>query len=354
MSYIVSAVESIAHHLHPGMLVMPRVDDLSGHDRRGRAAAARGDGLKAGRRFLPGLLARARRPGQPDVPDAQRAEGRRRPDAGRASSSRSALYGSAIDTIVPVSSTRVAEMVKLLENTFRAVNIGLVNELALMCDRHGHRRLGSRRRGEDQAVRLHAVLSRSRASAATASRSTRSTCRGRPSRAASTRASSSSPATSTAACRTTSSTRSPRRSTRKRKAINGSNVLIAGVAYKRDIDDMRESPALDVMGLLHARGAQCPTSIPMCRKCTGASGRDGSTSRPCRRGPRLVRSVRLHRHHHRPQGVRLRRDGRRVGSDRRHPERDQDSRRRTSSSSALHGPKARSSRGSDDRLRSLT
>jgi UDP-N-acetyl-D-mannosaminuronate dehydrogenase len=45
------------------------------------------------------------------------------------------LYGTAIQTIVPVSSTRVAEMVKLLENTFRAVNIGLVNELALMCDR---------------------------------------------------------------------------------------------------------------------------------------------------------------------------------------------------------------------------
>src|SRR4026208_2235724 len=48
-----------------------------------------------------------------------------------------ALYGTAIDTIVPVSSTRVAEMVKLLENTFRAVNIGLVNELALMCDKLG-------------------------------------------------------------------------------------------------------------------------------------------------------------------------------------------------------------------------
>ena len=42
----------------------------------------------------------------------------------------------------------------------------------------------------------------------------------------------------------------------KRKSINGSKILIAGVAYKRDIDDMRESPALDVMGLLHARGAQ--------------------------------------------------------------------------------------------------
>jgi UDP-N-acetyl-D-glucosamine dehydrogenase len=48
-----------------------------------------------------------------------------------------ALYATSIDTIVPVTGTRVAEMVKLLENTFRAVNIGLVNELALMCDRMG-------------------------------------------------------------------------------------------------------------------------------------------------------------------------------------------------------------------------
>ena len=48
----------------------------------------------------------------------------------------------------------------------------------------------------------------------------------------------------------------------KRKAINGSNILIAGVAYKRDIDDMRESPALDVMGLLHAKGASVSYTDP--------------------------------------------------------------------------------------------
>src|SRR5207247_5755671 len=48
-----------------------------------------------------------------------------------------ALYAAAINTVVPVSSPRVAEMVKLLENTFRAVNIGLVNEIALMCDALG-------------------------------------------------------------------------------------------------------------------------------------------------------------------------------------------------------------------------
>ena len=55
--------------------------------------------------------------------------------AARARRRRCALYGATVDTVVPVSSTRVAEMVKLLENTFRAVNIGLVNEIALMCDR---------------------------------------------------------------------------------------------------------------------------------------------------------------------------------------------------------------------------
>src|SRR5690606_25607340 len=48
-----------------------------------------------------------------------------------------ALYGTAVDKIVPVSSPTVAEMVKLLENTFRAVNIGLVNEMALMSDKLG-------------------------------------------------------------------------------------------------------------------------------------------------------------------------------------------------------------------------
>ena len=95
------------------------------------------DRPEGGRGLLPGLLARARRPGQPDVPDPQRAQGRRRHHARRAPRWPSALYGAAIETIVPVSSTRVAEMVKLLENTFRAVNIGLVNELALMCDRMG-------------------------------------------------------------------------------------------------------------------------------------------------------------------------------------------------------------------------
>jgi UDP-N-acetyl-D-glucosamine dehydrogenase len=167
----------------------------------------------------------------------------------------SELYGAAIDTIVPVSSTRVAEMVKLLENTFRAVNIGLVNELALMCDRMaidvwevvdaaktkpfgfmafypgpglgGHcipidpfylswkaKQSGFDPRFIELAGHINGGMPHYVVDKVAEALNT------------------------------------------KRKAINGSKVLIAGVAYKRDIDDMRESPALDVMGLLHARGAQ--------------------------------------------------------------------------------------------------
>ena len=72
-----------------------------------------------------------------------------------------ALYQQIVETVVPVSSTRVAEMVKLLENTFRAVNIGLVNELALMCHNLDINVWEVIDAGEDEAVRLHAVLSRS-------------------------------------------------------------------------------------------------------------------------------------------------------------------------------------------------
>ena len=176
------------------------------------------------------------------------------------------LYGSAIETIVPVSSTRVAEMVKLLENTFRAVNIGLVNELALMCDRMNIDVWEVVDAAKTKPFGFMAVLSRARASAATAFRSIRSISRGRRSRPASIRASSSWPATSTPACRTTSSTRSARRSTRGERRSTARTVLVAGVAYKRDIDDMRESPALDVMGLLHrARREGRPTPIRSCR-----------------------------------------------------------------------------------------
>jgi UDP-N-acetyl-D-glucosamine dehydrogenase len=165
-----------------------------------------------------------------------------------------ALYGSAIKTIVPVSSTRVAEMVKLLENTFRAVNIGLVNELALMCDRMkidvwevveaaGTKPFGFMAFYPGPGLGGHCIpidpiyLSWKAKQAGFDPRFIELAAH----------VNGAMPHYVTDKVGEALNT--------KRKAINGSKILIAGVAYKRDIDDLRESPALDVMGLLHARGA---------------------------------------------------------------------------------------------------
>ena len=211
MSYVVSAAEADRQVPPSGHAGRARVDDLSGDDGRSAAADVRGErARRSAKDFFLAFSPERVDPGQREVQHAQHAEGRRRDHAGLLRGGGGAV-SAAVDTVVPVSSTQVAEMVKLLENTFRAVNIGLVNEIALMCAPDEHRRLGSHRRGQDQAVRLHAVLSRAPASAATAFRSIRSTCRGRRGRPASNAASSSWPATSTARCRTTSSSGSARR-----------------------------------------------------------------------------------------------------------------------------------------------
>ena len=205
MSYIVSAVEAIANYLHPGMLIMLESTTYPGTTDEVVQPLLEATGLKAGVDFFIAFSPERVDPGNPtfNTHNVPKVVGGLTPNCSKLAA---ALYGTAIETIVPVSSTRVAEMVKLLENTFRAVNIGLVNELALMCDRMNI---------DVWEVIDAAKPSRSaswpstpvRASAVTAFRSTRSTCRGRRSRAVSIRGSSSWPATSTPACRITWSRR---------------------------------------------------------------------------------------------------------------------------------------------------
>src|SRR5882672_12277655 len=136
MSYIVSAVEAIAKHLHTGMLIVLESTTYPGTTEEVVQPLLERSGLKAGRDFFLAFSPERVDPGNGtfttrNVPKV----------VGGTSTACSqlahALYSSAIDTVVPVSSPRVAEMVKLLENTFRAVNIGLVNEIALMCDALG-------------------------------------------------------------------------------------------------------------------------------------------------------------------------------------------------------------------------
>jgi UDP-N-acetyl-D-glucosamine dehydrogenase len=260
MSYIVSAVEGIAKYLHPGMLIVLESTTYPGTTDEVVLPILEATGLKAGVDFFVAFSPERVDPGNPtfQTHNVPKVVGGHTPTCLQLAS---ALYGTAIETIVPVSSTRVAEMVKLLENTFRAVNIGLVNELALMCDRMninvwevvdaartkpfgfmafypgpglgGHcipidpfylswkaKQTGFDPRFIELAGHINAGMPHYVVDKVAEALNTR------------------------------------------RKAVNGSKVLVAGVAYKKDIDDMRESPAMDVMGLLLARGATIAYADP--------------------------------------------------------------------------------------------
>src|SRR5215203_5474730 len=136
MSYIVSAVEAIAEHLHPGMLVVLESTTYPGTTIEVVQPILEKSGLKAGVDFYLAFSPERVDPGNEkfNTRNVPKVVGGLTPAC---STHAQALYSAAIDTVIPVSSPTVAEMVKLLENTFRAVNIGMVNELALMCDRMG-------------------------------------------------------------------------------------------------------------------------------------------------------------------------------------------------------------------------
>ncbi len=165
-----------------------------------------------------------------------------------------ALYESCIDRVVPVTSPEAAELVKLLENTFRAVNIGLVNEIAIVCDKLGvdvwevieaaaTKPFGFMKFTPGPGIGGHCIPLDPHYLAwkmRTLNYKTRFI---------------------DLASDINSSMpdyvveKVARALNDDRKAVNGSRVLVIGVAYKKDIDDMRESPALDVIRLLEQRGA---------------------------------------------------------------------------------------------------
>src|SRR5918998_4576076 len=136
MSYVVAAAEQIAKHIHPGMLIVLESTTYPGTTAELLQPMFEASGLKVGEDFFLAFSPERVDPANEkfNTKNTPKVVGGTTPAC---STLAAALYGTAIDTIVPVSSTQVAEMVKLLENTFRAVNIGLVNELALMCDRMG-------------------------------------------------------------------------------------------------------------------------------------------------------------------------------------------------------------------------
>jgi UDP-N-acetyl-D-glucosamine dehydrogenase len=136
LSYIVSAAESVAAHIRHGQLVVLQSTTYPGTTEEVVLPILEAAGARVGRDFLLGYAPERVDPGNdrytikntPKLIAGVTDECRRRTEL---------LYSEIVDTIVPCSSTRVAETAKIHENTFRAVNIALANELALMCDKLG-------------------------------------------------------------------------------------------------------------------------------------------------------------------------------------------------------------------------
>ena len=158
LSYVVKAVEAVAATLTRGQLIILESTTYPGTTDEVVQPMLEAKGLEADVDFFLAFSPERVDPGnqQFNTKNIPKIVGGVGPASTEAAA---ALYGATVEHVVPVSSTRVAEMVKLLENTFRAVNIGLVNEDRADVPHDGHRRVGSDRRGQDQAVRIHAVLS---------------------------------------------------------------------------------------------------------------------------------------------------------------------------------------------------
>jgi UDP-N-acetyl-D-glucosamine dehydrogenase len=131
MTYILAAVAEIKKYLHPGQLVILESTTYPGTTDEVVLPALEESGLKVGQDFFLAFSPERIDPGnkQYQTRNIPKVVGGVTAHCTQVAKT---LYEQSIDTVVPVSSTRVAEMVKLLENTFRSVNIGLVNELALM------------------------------------------------------------------------------------------------------------------------------------------------------------------------------------------------------------------------------
>ncbi|MBZ5621902.1 MAG: nucleotide sugar dehydrogenase [Acidobacteriia bacterium] len=260
MSYIVSSCQEVARHFHAGMLVILESTTYPGTTDELVLPMLSKSGLEVGRDFFLCFSPERVDPGNPqyqtsNIPKVVGGCTATCTEMGRL------FYSQALAHVVPVSSTQVAEMVKLLENTFRMINIGLANEMALMCDRIGidvwevidaaatkpfgfmpfypgpglgghcipidpfYLSWKTRQAGiEARFIELAGYINGQMPQFVVDKVQNALNDAGKP--------------------------------------VKGSHIHVMGVAYKRDIDDMRESPALDVMLLLKRRGARVTYSDP--------------------------------------------------------------------------------------------
>jgi UDP-N-acetyl-D-glucosamine dehydrogenase len=254
VSYIVAATETVKQALRPGQAVILESTTYPGTTREIMLPALESTGLKVGTDFFLAFSPERVDPGNQvwTTRNTPKVVGGITPDCCRVVC---ALYQPAIERLVPVSTTEAAELVKLLENTFRSVNIGLANEMAIVCDKlgvdvwevieaaatkpfgfmkflpgpglGGHcipidpHYLAWKMRGLNYKTRFIDLAGEL-------------------------------------------NTEMPLFWVRKLaealndegKPVRGTSVLVIGVAYKKDIEDLRESPALDILRLLEDQGAR--------------------------------------------------------------------------------------------------
>lgn len=261
LSLVVSATTEISRRLRPGQLVVLESTTYPGTTEELILPTLEESGLKVGDEFFLAFSPERVDPGNENwnTRNTPKIIGGTTPIC---TGIAEALYARAVEKVIPVSSTRTAEMVKLLENTFRSVNIGLVNEVALMCDRlgidvwevidaaatkpfgfmpfypgpglGGHcipidplylswklKTLNYRARfielaGEVNSAMPYYVVNKIQDAL-----------------------------------------------NDREKSIKGSRVLLLGMSYKRDIDDVRESPALDILRILEKKGAEVMYHDPL-------------------------------------------------------------------------------------------
>ena len=261
MSFIIQAAQSIAQICQPGMLIVLESTTYPGTTEEIILPAITQEHWTVGEDVFIAFSPERLDPGNQrySVRNTPKVIGGITPHCTAAAT---ALYQAAIDQIVPVSSPTAAEMVKLLENTFRAVNIGLVNEMALMCDKMnidvweviqaaatkpfgympfypgpglgGHcipvdphylswklKTLNYNARFIELANEINTAMPYYVIDKITHALNN------------------------------------------QERSVRGSRILILGVAYKRDVADVRESPALDIIGLLRQKGAQVRYHDPL-------------------------------------------------------------------------------------------
>ncbi len=253
ISYIVASLDAIAPQVRPGQLIILESTTYPGTTEEVMRPVLEAGGLKVGRDIFLAFSPERVDPGNKlyQTKNTPKVVGGTTTWCTKAAA---LLYGQAIEHVHPVSSTQAAEMIKLLENTFRAVNIGLVNEIALMCEKLGldvwevidgaaTKPFGFMRFYPGPGIGGHCIPLDPHYLAwklRTLNYSARfielaSEINGHMPEVVVRR---------TAALLNEA-----------KKSVHGSKIFVLGVAYKKDTSDVRESPALDVIRLLQDEGA---------------------------------------------------------------------------------------------------